>query len=606
MRRLGVILVLFFTTTGLSLAQSGNAYLSLDFALDNQTYTWADSLMLFTNLGQFTTVQFHNRSTATLIKKSVFGDGEDRWQKLARSTLAVNRSLSQSLTTGLELRQDFERLEKRRFIGNGALAVADLHWGRVRLLQKGGVTWEQRESDPEKSTQSGFGYEGEVSLLPRGDGSLGRLAIEGDLTTHRQTPRKSIALLYDVSGSLTGRDTTTLSAGQTFGEKKYFPRSDDFDLTARQRIEQRHLDLDLRRELPAAVYFRAQAAYRFSSYKYDYDTPADELIAQTDNLRSLFEYHLDFSRDFGKRLLLTGEYLYNRSKEDFGLQQVNQLSETGRLAGTASLRLGVDDSLQVSGQIGVTSYTAPKTSEFFSDRDRTIKVASFRAAHRFTRFLRATLDGSYRGFHTIYVSGTLSANNNVNNIFILNPSLVWSPTERVTLEQDYQLHANYIYYDFEKSSLAGRNTIYRRANFSNRLTVKTSAKTDFIIEYGYRYEDFGPVRYTDQWQQQVSWDRRTHRPKFTLDFHPSSSFRFRPFAAYEIRRSYDHLFDPDNTLGRREQTEEFSRKQIGFDLQIVLSRNSYIDCSLERRIQEYQNQRNQDYDVFTIALKKRL
>jgi hypothetical protein len=273
---------------------------------------------------------------------------------------------------------------------------------------------------------------------------------------------------------------------------------------------------------------------------------------------------------------------------------------------SASFFYFFDDTVSVSGQIGVTSYFTSGSSSIFSDRDRTIEIGRARITRRFTPFLKGALDGSFRGFHTIYLSGSLSANNNKNNVFVLNPNLLWQPVEGVSFEQDYQMHANYIYYDYETGSLAGRNTLYRRANLRNRLTLTTSAATDFELEYSYRYEDFGPVRYTDQWQQQVSWDRRTHRPKFAVDYHPSPGFRLRPYAIYEVQRSYDHLFDPGNTLGRREQSEEFVRKVIGFDLQLGLTVGSYVNLRLERRIQEYQNQRNQDYDTMTIAIKKYL
>jgi hypothetical protein len=406
--------------------------------------------------------------------------------------------------------------------------------------------------------------------------------------------------------SLTGKDTTSLHAGQTFGETKYFPSSSDFSSTARQRDEQRRLDFDFRRRMPASIYLQAQAAYRLSSYDYEFEGNNALLTRQNDNLRSLFEYRLDLSRRFGSSLQVGCEYLYSRAKEDFGTQPVNQKSETGQLAITAAFTFLEADTITASAKAGVTSYITPSGSEIFSDRDRTIEFASVRAVHRFTEFLRLTLDGSFRGFHTIYISGSLSANNNINNIYILNPSLVWQPLARLTIEQDYQMHADYIYYDFEKSSLTGRNTIYRRANFSNRVILGVSPRSDLSFEYSYRYEDFGPIRYTDQWQQQVSWDRRTHRPKFAVDYHPSPSLRFQPYAIYEIQRSYDHLFDPDNTLGRREQSEEFERTLVGFDLELALSQNSYIECKLERRVQEYQNQRNQDYDLFTIAVKKRL
>lgn len=606
MRTIRYLIAISAVLCSLTASRSAALFFSLDFSLDNQTYNWTDSLLYTRDLGQENSLQLWNRSKATLIKKSVFGEDEDRWQKSARTAAVFKRNLNDHVTTGLEVRQNFERLEKRRYIGNSAYLLGNLSLGSLVVKQQGGVVWEEREYAQEKSTQSGFGYESSISFLPRRDGGLGSVVLEGNFTTLRRTPRKNIKLGYDLTGSFTGTDTTALHASQAYGETRYFPTSSEFGATARQRSDQRELDFELRRVMPAAVYLRARSSYRLSSYRYEFEKVRDDLIRQNDNMRSLFEYRVDLGRVFGEYLKLDCEYLFSRSKEDFGAAQLNQKSETGQLAITMQLTLLEADTIEASGKKGVTSYTSPSYSEIFSDRDRTIELASLRLTHRFTEFLRASIDGSYRGFHTIYISGSLSANNNVNNVYILNPSLIWQPWSHITIEQDYQMHADYIYYDYEKSSLTGRNTIYRRANFSNRLIIAASPRTRLTFEYSYRYEDFGPIRFTDQWQQQISWDRRTHRPRFALDYRPTPSFRFQPYAVYEIQTSYDHLFDPDIILGTREQSEEFVRTLIGFELEWRLSQASYVECKLERRVQEYQRQRNQDYDLFTIALKKYL
>lgn len=602
--RLWIAIVILGVVVGTSSADA--LLLNLDFALDNQTYTWNDSLFWQNRINSRTQLQVFNRSNATLIKSSVFGAGADRWQKYSRTRGQLTRRFGDKLEMGLEIHQDFDRLESRRFIGNGALATTQLDWRWLRATGKVGPVWEQRDVPDAKSTQSGLGQEAQIEIVPQRDFSLGMLTLNSSLNTLRETPHKSVQLGYNLTRSFTGKDTTSLNASQSFAEQKFFPSSTDFSQTARQRSELRQFDLDVRRALPAEVYFQARSSYLLTSYKYDYERIEQGLITQNNNLRLLFDYQFNLSRRLGNWLLLETEYLFDRTKEDFGRDRVNQRSETGRWSMGATFYLMERDTLVFYGQIGVTSYFTPGASSVFSDRDRTLQVGSVRLVHRFNRYLRGTIEGSYRGFHTIYVSGTLSANNNQNNVFVLSPSLSWQPFAGVKLEQFYQMHANYIYYDYEKSTFAGRNTLYRRANLLNRLTLSGSPATDFELEYSYRYEDFGPVRYTDQWQQQVSWDRRTQRPKISVYYHPTRSFRFRPYASYEVQRSYDHVFDEDNVLGRREQTEKFIRKVIGFELQWYLSDDSYVDSRLERRIQTYATQRNQDYDIFTISLKRSL
>jgi len=606
MSRTGFTLVVYLGFLLLPLSHCDATFLALDFGFDNQTYTWTDSLSFSRALNDRNLLQFQNRSMATLIKQSVIGKGGDRWQKLARSKARFTHRFSRTFSGGVLLSQDFDRLEDRRYIGNSAFMFFDFEKKHFTTKQNTGIVWEQRKLEPNGSTQIGLGYDSEISLRPCLDGSLGRIAIDGSITLMDKTPRKAIAFYYDLSRSFTGKDTTTIRAMQEFGEREYFPVSGHYDATARQQTERRSFDFSSVRRFPGDLYLAATGFYRFVSYDYDYDNVESEFVRQNDNFNAVTEYVINLDRMFGKNLSVHGEYLFNRTREDFGSQQTNQKAETGQLSLSGTLTLFDCDTLQFDGRIGVTSYFAPTTSAFFSDRDRTIRLASFRFSHRFTPYLSAAMDGSFRGFHTIYISGDLSANNKVNNTYILNPSLTWRPHSGVALHQNYQLHAAYIYYDFEKSRFSGRNTIYRRANMINQLVLSPSVRTDFIIEYSYRYEDFGPLRYSDQWQQQVSWDRRTHRPRFSINYHPKAGITFQPYIVYEVQTSYDHLFDEIKPLGKRTDSDRFKRALVGFELVLALSPGSYIECDVQRRRQEYRDQPEQVYDRFTITIKRLL
>lgn len=580
--------------------------LQLDFSLDRQTYNWSDSVSLVRNIKPSLQLAIQNRSVATLIKKSVFGEGGDRWQKTARTKASVTYRVSPLIRAGVEVSQDFDRLEKKRLIANRAGLTTALEGTTLSFTQACGVVWEQRQYDPASSTEAGFGCSSLISVLPKSNRSLGMATLEGQIVSVRRTPLKSIALTYNYSKNDTNGDSIAVDARQGFGQKKYFPSSGDFNATAEQTTEQRRWDMRVTRWLPSRLMFASAVSYRFDKYNYEYDMTVTDLVRQNDNFASLFEYQLSLERRFGKIVMVQGTYLYNRAKEDFGQQQTNQLAETGQLGATARVFLFDVDTIEVSGQMGVTSYQAPTASTFFADRDRSVNVATGRLKHRFNEFLTGMIDCSYRGFHTIYISSRLSANNNVNNVYILNPTLIWQPVGGVKLQQNYQMFANYIYYEYEKSRLSGRNTLYRRANWNNSLTLTASQRANFILEYSYRYEDFGPLMYSDQWQQQVSWDRRTHRPRLGIDYHPFSGMRFQPYAVYEVQRSFDHLFDSTATLGRRVQSEEFTRTSIGFEFEWKMSGASHMNCALERRVQDYQNQRNQEYNLFTITIKRLL
>lgn len=588
------------------LSSAYSLYFNLDFSVDRQTYTWADSLSTSHSIGKKTTFALHNRSTATLFQESVFGQGGDRWQKTATTGAALEYQLHPRLRTGISLSQNFDRLEEKRFIGTRALLTSNWELPNLRWKQGAGVIWEERRFEPTSNSENGLAYEAEFSLLPRSSRRWGEGKISGEFANVESTPRRSIAFSYELPQLVRNRDTLSIIGSQSFSRRDYFPSSGNFETTARQSSELRLWDLDAIKQLPVQSRLRFTAAYRYNRYEYDYEGSSNDLLRQNDNLTSVFEYKLLLSKPLSKRLTIETGYLFNRTDEDYGSSQTNQLAETGQLNVRTQLVYLDPDTIEISGQIGVTSYYAPSTSSFFSDRDRSTKVASARVIHRFNDFLTGSIDGSYRGFHTIYISGELSANNNINNVYIINPTLIWQPYPAIRIQQNYQMHANYTYYEYEKDAISQRNTLYRRANLVNNVTVRVSPRTELIFEYSYRYEDFGRLLWEDQWKQQVSWDRRTHRPRFGVEYRPWPHFRFYPYASYEIQTSYDHLFDDQDVLGRREKRDELSRKLIGFELQWTLSSNSYVECKLERRVQDYTQQRSQDYDLFTISVKRQL
>ena len=588
------------------LATAYPLYFNLDFSVDRQTYNWADSLSVSQSIGKKTTFALHNRSTATLFQESVFGQGGDRWQKTAATRGTLEYQMHPRLKTGVALSQDFDRLEEKRFIGTRALLTSNWENPNVSWKQGAGVIWEERRFEPTSNSENGLAYETDIRLRPRSSRRWGEGKISGELANVESTPRRSVALSYDLPQFVINRDTLAISGSQSFARRDYFPSSGNFETTARQTSEQRIWDLDAIKQLPFNSRLRFTAAYRYNRYDYEYEGTGNDLLRQNDNLTSVFEYRFQLNKPLGRRLMVETGYLFNRTDEDFGSSQTNQLAETGQLSVRAQFVYLDPDTLELSGQIGVTSYYAPSTSAFFSDRDRSIKVAAARITHKFNNFLTGSIDGSYRGFHTIYISGALSANNNINNVYIINPTLIWRPYPAIRIQQNYQMHANYTYYQYEKNAVSQRNTLYRRANVVNNVTVSVSPRTDLIFEYSYRYEDFGRLLWEDQWKQQVSWDRRTHRPRFGVEYRPWKGFRFYPYASYEIQSSYDHLFDSEDVLGQRSKGDELSRKLIGFELQWTMSINSYVECKLERRVQDYTQQRRQDYDLFTISVKRQL
>lgn len=597
------VIFIIVLSASLCAADRSEFYLGLDFSVDRQTYNWSDSVSGRYSFSPRLQGLIYNRSQATLFQESVFGRGGDRWQKTAFTRGNLDYRFSDLWRGGLSFVQEFDRLEERRFIGNRAYVTGAYEGSRIKVLQRGGLLWEERKIEPERNRSTGLAYETEISFAPQPKWGFGR--ITGEATTLKRTPKRSLTISYDLPQLVWRRDTISISSTQSLAVRRYFPSASSFATTARQSTRQHRWDLSIVKALPLTTTAILKSAYRYDRYDYDYENLGAGALRQNDNLSSIFEYELTLARRWG-RVNTESQYIYNRSREDFGAAQTDQKAETGQLLARAGLSYGDRDSVEVSGQIGVTSYFAPSGSAIFADRDRRLRVATMRVAHRFSEFLTGHLEGSVRSFETIYISGALSANNNFNNIYIVSPGLSWRPAAAVVIQHQYQMHVNYIYYTYEKDAVSERNTLYRRAQFTNTITVAVSPRLELLGEYTYRYEDFGRLLWDGEWRQQVSWDRRTHRPRIGLSYRPFAALRFAPFASYEWQGFYNHLFAAEDQLGRREQSERLTRSAIGFDFDWTLSENSYLDCRLERRVQDYLNQRRQEYDVFTLSLKRTL
>ena len=86
----------------------------LDFSYDKSTYHWEDSVWLDNKFSDNIRVQAYNSSTATLIKKSLFLNSRDRWQKNANTNVALIFNPENRFSWGITAFNNYNRLESRR------------------------------------------------------------------------------------------------------------------------------------------------------------------------------------------------------------------------------------------------------------------------------------------------------------------------------------------------------------------------------------------------------------------------------------------------------------------------------------------------------------
>lgn len=127
-------------------------------------------------------------------------------------------------------------------------------------------------------------------------------------------------------------------------------------------------------------------------------------------------------------------YKYTRREEDYADDLRDQKVESGELGGNLSIQIGGSDSLYLTASAGVTSFHAGEASGRFDDRDILTLIAWGEYLHIFSPIFNLRMEGGFRNFHRVYVSGLRSANNNHNQTYVLSPTLTWKPHRSLSLE----------------------------------------------------------------------------------------------------------------------------------------------------------------------------
>ena len=188
-------------------------------------------------------------------------------------------------------------------------------------------------------------------------------------------------------------------------------------------------------------------------------------------------------------------------------------------------------------------------------------------------------------FHQTYVSGTLSANNNHNTIYVVRPEVDWRLFPWFTISNSFLLHANYIWYDYEKETESERNTLFRRARWTSEYRVIVSRRLTLRPSYTYKYEDFGQLFWRDQWVQKTNWYRRAHLPTLELSYRPWKPLRIDPGVSYEWKKSWEFAVGEDGAIDRIEK-ETFGRTAIHVDVNYSPGPRTNISVSYLRRVQK--------------------
>ncbi|NIR64504.1 MAG: hypothetical protein GWN61_10150 [candidate division Zixibacteria bacterium] len=578
----------------------------LDFSYDKSTYHWEDSVWLDNKFSDNIRVQAYNSSTATLIKKSLFLNSRDRWQKNANTNVALIFNPENRFSWGITAFNNYNRLESRR-VGINRLGLHQDFRLSDAIKLRSQLSYSEATRHYQETKERDQGVMQKVDLTYVGNlfglGSLGA-AYNHELNLLQRTPEKSFGLDLGFANGDTGQEIQINYSGN-YQQNKFFTDLTSFEnVTTQNKYEHQgdlHLNLNLIKKLDLDLL--SNYSYRRFEYTENEDDVLPGIIGR-DNLTATFYYKLAGSYPlFGVSLFKT-EYIYRDSDEEFGDLFSGQNITLGELRLSYYISWSEKDSLYASGTFSVTTYTGKDPNNLFSDRDRVFKLGQMVYQRDFSDHFLLRLRGSYQYNHYIYISEQLSANNNHNIVYLAQPEVIWTPSAALQISHSWVMHANYIYYDYEKYEESQRNTLYRKADYLVKLNYSITRNLDLLLSYRYRYEDFGQLVYRDQWAQRISWDRNGHLPSIEMFWRPFNELLINSGYSYERKRSFDHL--PGEVEGTRilQEKELFEREKIFINMNYRPGNKSRINFSYTRRVQESKSFLNEDSDIITLNVSR--
>ena len=559
------------------------AQLRLDFSQDNRTYIWNTRLDCGRKVNQGLSWGFSSSINSMLIKKSIFSNNQDRWQEDGKINLNLNYTLTSRLKIGALFSQNINSLEKRKVTSSEYGITTEYNISGVKFVQIIGGKDIDRRLERGKRKDSGFNHRLEISHAPHLlSESVTHISFSQTSSQLSNIPLLQRDFSIFFSKNFSPEDSLEFFYREAWSKKKFYSGDlTDYQINT-QRRTQRLINLRSSTQVP----FRIRVDFDFDFVSSGYNYSGGQYLCSsglTDNFSNSQNFSLKIKRQFFKRLSLGSSYKYLETDMDYADDEKDQKMKNGELGGNLQVKISEKDSLYFTTSIGVTSFYAPVSAQF-NDRDILTLFAWGEYLHVFSPIFSLRLEGGFRYFHQVYISNRLSANNNHNQTYLLSPTLIWRPHRNLDFKQNYNIQANYIYYDYEKTIESTKNRLFRRASSSTNINYRIFSGVSFLFGYIYRYEDYGQLIWRDQWVQKPSWERRTHTFNFSMKYTPTKSLAFSPQYTYQKRRSWDH-----STIGEkkvRTLSDKFYRNMISLSLRYFVDDRNYISLSGAHRVQK--------------------
>jgi hypothetical protein len=595
-----IILITGFPRTGFTYG------LRSEFSQDHKTYSWNFNFSCDPDTASTFSWGLSSYINSTLTKRS---DGPDWSQEDGKLSLTADYRLNNSLRGGGFFSQDIYSSEETKATTSDYGIRSDLTLGGILFSQSLGVkTIDNKFSSyPElQGAESGVCFDQTISVFPRilpqsvTEISLNQTIVEMErIPTSKRGLNLSFSRCLSNAGSIWEADSLRVIYREEWAKKKFF---------SGKTQKKSHRDINLYASKKVPLGFNLTFSF---DYLYDRDR---RYLAGQDALdffllSGSLIINLHATKSFWQRLEVEGFYKYMHSEWDYLNEESDQSMEGGELGGRLTAEITQADSLQLTGSIGVTSFFAPISGQF-NDRDKLTVLVWGEYVHIFSPYLIMRLEGGFKKFHLIYMSEQFSFENNNDQTYLLSPTLIWLPHSKLTLKQVYSIKANYRYYDHQKASETGRNSLFRRASSASEIIYRYNRRVTFLVNYSYRYEDDGPLIWRDQWVQKISRDQRTNALNLSVDYKPSWKITISPKYTYEERKSWNH--EAEEIVENEEMTVEerrilgsrFSRNMISISFQYLVNQDNFLYLAAAHRLQDVTQRKREVSDYVTVSIAR--
>lgn len=150
-------------------------------------------------------------------------------------------------------------------------------------------------------------------------------------------------------------------------------------------------------------------------------------------------------------------------------ERKNSHSKRTTLSATLAWSPSRSHTFSLTGSGNLLHYDTP-SSENDDDRDELSYVAGLATVHRLGESLTAFIDADLNLLHLVYIFSTRSADNTWNRVLRLAPRLLYTPSDRLSSSNSFEVLANYTVYDFEFATALTRSYAFRQFAFVDSTT----------------------------------------------------------------------------------------------------------------------------------------